>query len=131
MTLQVDGREIFRDKDGYLRQLADWDREVATALAQEAGIVLTDAHWAVIDVLRGFYAEYRISPATRVLVKAVEAGDELAGRILKDTAEDLAFGLSHVIHLMHPSVVVVGGGLSLMGEPLRNAPREPVRPARE
>lgn len=70
-ALHVDGRVIARDKEGYLKQLADWDREVAAALAQEAGIVLTDAHWMVLDVLRNFYAEYRISPATRVLVKAV------------------------------------------------------------
>ncbi len=57
----------------------------------------------------------------RHLARAVEAGDELAGSILKNTAEDLAYALSHVIHLMHPSVVVVGGGLSLVGEPLRCA----------
>ncbi len=56
----------------------------------------------------------------RHLGLAVEAGDQLACSILKDTAEDLAFALSHVIHLMHPSVLVVGGGLSLLGEPLRD-----------
>ncbi len=70
-TLHVNGREIARDKEGYLKHLADWDRDVAAALAREAGITLGDDHWAVIDVLRNFYSEYRISPATRVLVKAV------------------------------------------------------------
>ena len=45
----------------------------------------------------------------------------LAERILSDTAADLAFGLSHVTHLMHPQVLVLGGGLSLVGEPLRLA----------
>jgi tRNA 2-thiouridine synthesizing protein E len=70
-TLRVGERDIALDKDGYLKQLSDWDRDVATALAAQAGIVLGEAHWAVIDVLRGFYAEHRVSPATRVLVKAV------------------------------------------------------------
>lgn len=70
-ALQVNGREIARDKDGYLKHLADWDRDVATALAQEAGISLGEDHWAVIEVLRTFYAEHHVSPATRVLVKAV------------------------------------------------------------
>lgn len=70
-ALRVHGRDIARDKDGYLKQLGDWDRDVAAALASEAGITLGDEHWAVIEVLRGFYAGYRISPATRVLVKAV------------------------------------------------------------
>jgi glucokinase len=44
--------------------------------------------------------------------------------ILHETAEDLAFGLSHVVHLFHPQVIVLGGGLSLLGEPLRLAVAE-------
>lgn len=70
-ALQVNQRAIARDGDGYLKSLADWDRDVAAALAADEGIALTDAHWQVIEVIRAFYAEYRISPATRVLVKAV------------------------------------------------------------
>lgn len=69
--LHVNGRELARDKDGYLKQLADWDRDAAEALAAEAGIELGAEHWAVIELLRRFYAEHRLSPATRVLVKAV------------------------------------------------------------
>lgn len=70
-SLVVDDRNIERDKDGYLKKLADWDAGVATALAAQEGIVLNDAHWAVIQVLRKFYAEHHISPATRVLVKTI------------------------------------------------------------
>lgn len=69
--LVIHDRAIPRDKDGYLRNLADWDRDVAEALAREAGIVLHEDQWAVIDILRAFYQEHRVSPATRVLVKAV------------------------------------------------------------
>ena len=50
---------------------------------------------------------------------AVEQNDSTALRILKEIAEDLAFGLSHVVHLFHPEVIVLGGGLALVGEPLR------------
>jgi len=57
----------------------------------------------------------------RYLARALEAGDATARRILGETSEDLAFGLSHVTHLFHPEVVVLGGGLSLVGEPLRLA----------
>lgn len=32
--------------------IEDWDRQVATALAQEEGIQLTDAHWEVVSYLR-------------------------------------------------------------------------------
>jgi glucokinase len=57
----------------------------------------------------------------RHLARALEAGDSAAQLILEETAEDLAFGLSHVVHLFHPEVMVLGGGLSLIGEPLRAA----------
>jgi len=55
---------------------------------------------------------------------ALARGDRAAHKILSETAADLAFGLSHVTHLFHPEVVVIGGGLSLLGEPLRQAVAE-------
>jgi tRNA 2-thiouridine synthesizing protein E len=60
-----------RDKEGYLVDLADWDSAVAAELAREEGIELTEAHWELIQLIRGFYAEYEVSPAMRVLVKHV------------------------------------------------------------
>ena len=57
----------------------------------------------------------------KLLSKALASGDAAALRILKEMAEDLAFALSHVTQLMHPQVIVLGGGLSLVGEPLRAA----------
>ena len=55
------------------------------------------------------------------LVAAIAAGDREAEKILEETAADLALGLSHVIHLFHPQIVVLGGGLALAGEPLARA----------
>jgi glucokinase len=55
------------------------------------------------------------------LAAALQQGDADAQRILNETAADLAFGLSHVVHLFHPAVIVLGGGLSKVGEPLREA----------
>ena len=55
----------------------------------------------------------------RHLAAALQGGDVEARRILNERAEDLAFGLSHVVHLLHPEVIVLGGGLALVGEPLR------------
>ena len=53
------------------------------------------------------------------LKEALQAKDPTALQIFEDTTDDFAFGLSHAIHLLHPDVVVLGGGLSLMGEMLR------------
>src|SRR5882724_11874405 len=48
----------------------------------------------------------------KFLGAALQEGDALAKRILEETAADLAFGLSHVVHLFHPAIIVIGGGLS-------------------
>jgi glucokinase len=55
------------------------------------------------------------------LEAALKQNDTDAQTILNETAADLAFGLSHVVHLFHPAVIVLGGGLAKVGEPLRVA----------
>jgi glucokinase len=55
------------------------------------------------------------------LGEALRRNDSAARRILDEIAEDLAFALSHVTHLFHPEAIVLGGGLALLGEPLRAA----------
>src|SRR5438552_295219 len=62
-----------------------------------------------------------IGGEAKYLVPALRKGDRAAKRDLTETAEDLAFGLSHVVHLFHPEAIILGGGLSLVGEPLRAA----------
>ena len=62
------------------------------------------------------------------LASALAQGDGMAQRILGEVAEDLAFGLSHVIHLCHPALVILGGGLSGVGEPLRLAVEQALSP---
>jgi glucokinase len=58
------------------------------------------------------------------LPKAIEAGDRHARAALNETAESLAQGLSHVAHLFHPAIIVIGGGLSHLGDLLLNPTRE-------
>lgn len=53
-----------------------------------------------------------------VLPRAIEAGDPDAQKALNETAEALALGLSHVVHLAHPEIIVIGGGLSHLGDTL-------------
>lgn len=57
----------------------------------------------------------------RHLAAALAERDAAAGRIIEETSADLAYALSHTVHLFHPEVVVMGGGLALVGEPLRVA----------
>ena len=55
----------------------------------------------------------------RFLPAALKTDDPVAWKLLREVADELALALSHVVHLFHPEVIVVGGGLSLVGEPLR------------
>ena len=57
----------------------------------------------------------------RILKPALADGDPDAEAILKKTADSLAYALSHAIHLLHPETIVLGGGLAMLGEPLRSS----------
>jgi tRNA 2-thiouridine synthesizing protein E len=70
-TVNIAGKDIEVDEEGYLTNLADWNRDVAEYLAKEEKVEMTDAHWEVIDFLREYYDEYQIAPAIRVLTKAI------------------------------------------------------------
>lgn len=67
----IENRNIVLDDEGYLLDLNDWSASVATYLAVEEDIQLTEAHWEIIEVIRKFYQQYELSPAMRPLVKAV------------------------------------------------------------
>ena len=51
---------------------------------------------------------------------ALEQDDPDASLLFDEIVDDIAFGLSHAIHLFHPDVVILGGGVSLIGEVLRS-----------
>ncbi len=63
----------------------------------------------------------------RHLGTALAQGDPLAQQLLREISEDLAFGLSHVVHLFHPQRLILGGGLAGLGEPLRLAVENALR----
>jgi tRNA 2-thiouridine synthesizing protein E len=57
------------DKEGFLRDLSDWNPDVAEVLAKNDEITLSGSHWQIINLVRDYYQQYQISPVTRVLVK--------------------------------------------------------------
>lgn len=67
--LHVDGRSVAVDQEGFLIDLNDWSQPVAEALADAEGLTLQAEHWEVLRVLREFYQEFQLSPATRPLIK--------------------------------------------------------------
>jgi glucokinase len=68
------------------------------------------------------------SGEARFLRPALEQGDPLAHAILSEVADNLAFALSHVVHMVHPECIILGGGLSLVGDLWRDAVASAIRP---
>ena len=68
-TLTVGARTLELDKYGYLVDLNEWSTDVANALAAAEALELTPAHWEILELLRQFYQEFQLSPATRPLIK--------------------------------------------------------------
>ena len=100
-TLSIDGREIALDKDGFLVELSDWSQTTAEALAAREELQLSSEHWEILELLRAFYAEFQLSPATRPLIKYValklgpDKGNSLhLNRLFKGTPAKLAAKLA-------------------------------------
>jgi tRNA 2-thiouridine synthesizing protein E len=69
MTLEVAGKSLAVDFEGYLVDPLDWSEPVAVELARREGIVLTDAHWDVIRFVREFYEQRHVAPDARFVMK--------------------------------------------------------------
>ena len=70
-TIDVGGKALEVDEEGYLVDLNDWSEEAAEVLAKSENLELTENHWEVIHFLRDYYNEFQIAPAVRVLTKAI------------------------------------------------------------
>ena len=69
MPLEVAGNTLRLDEEGYLVDPADWNDQVAEALARHERIELTDEHWAVIRFMREYYEQRQIAPDARHVMK--------------------------------------------------------------
>ena len=110
------------------------ESELGHVRLDKSGVIVEDrsSGWAVDRALRAAAASNpdgvlgkllagHVRAAAEILPQALLQSDTAAREILEAAADDLAFGLSHVVHLMHPAVVVLGGGLAGVGEPWRAA----------
>ncbi len=62
-----------RNNEGFLESAEQWNPEVASVIASEDSIDLTDNHWEIIMFLRDFYKQHEMSPpSNRLFVKAVK-----------------------------------------------------------
>jgi tRNA 2-thiouridine synthesizing protein E len=55
MSIEVDGKTIETDGNGYLVEISDWSEAVAGEIAKAEGIELTEKHWDLVNFLRESY----------------------------------------------------------------------------
>lgn len=61
----IAGRDVHVDEEGFLTDPSEWDEELATNLAANIGLDLTEAHWKAIRFARSDYAENGETPTLR------------------------------------------------------------------
>jgi len=71
-TLDVEGKSLEVDEDGYLADWQEWSEGVAGVMAKEDGLELSDAHWEVIKFLRDYFEKYQIAPMIKILTKELK-----------------------------------------------------------
>ena len=67
--IDVAGRRVATDSEGYLIDREQWSEDFARALARREGLTLTPTHWEVIRFLREFYAEHGVQAQVRVMIR--------------------------------------------------------------
>lgn len=72
MQLEVDGKALRIDDEGYLLDPADWDEAIAGELARQERIDLSPEHWAVIRFMRAYYEDHQIIPDVRHVIKYLD-----------------------------------------------------------
>ncbi len=77
-----------------------------------------------IEALASGSALARRGPAPEELARRIHEGDPRAVRVLDEWSEMLAAWLGGMINLLDPEIIVIGGGLSRIGEPLYTRLRE-------
>jgi len=74
MAYEYGGKTIETDANGFLLDQNDWNEDLATVIAEQEGIALTDKHWDLINYLRSEYFDNGGNqPNTRGIVKALSA----------------------------------------------------------
>lgn len=72
MSIDAAELQLLCDDRGFLIDTRTWVTEIAEALAEQEGIILSPAHWEILYLLRAFHTEFEESPANRALVNWVK-----------------------------------------------------------
>jgi TusE/DsrC/DsvC family sulfur relay protein len=69
-TMELGGKMLEVDEDGFISDPQQWDEKVAGSLAVTEGVSsLSETHWKLVNYLRDYYLKYNIAPMIRKVCK--------------------------------------------------------------
>ncbi|MGO4547367.1 ROK family protein [Paenibacillus sp. 2TAB23] len=78
------------------------------------------------SILLQWVGDDRTAITAHMISEAYDLGDPLAMEVMNETGVLLGFGLSNVINLLNPEVIIVGGGMSAAGDRLLHSVRDTI-----
>lgn len=68
-ALDVNGKEVLTDSEGYILNRDEWSEDYVRALARKEGLELTDEHWEIVRFLREFFHAHGVQANVREMIK--------------------------------------------------------------
>jgi len=119
MTIDINGPACNCGSNGCLETLAS-----GAALAREAGRHIEAGEGvAILEASGGDLAQV----SAKTVFLAAQQGDRLAGELIRQTGCYLGVGLANLVNIFNPELIIIGGGLSNMGERLLEPARGVMR----
>lgn len=110
MTIDVNGPACACGRSGCWEALAS-----GSALAERTVRRLEEGEDSIIGELAGGDMS---NVDAQLVALAARRGDSLATEMIASTAFYIGVGLGNLINIFNPSVVIVGGGVTKIGEPI-------------
>lgn len=110
MTIDVNGPACACGRSGCWESLAS-----GSALAERTANRLEEGEDSILSELSGGEMSNVDAP---MVALAARQGDRLAQEMIASTAFYIGVGLGNLINIFNPSVVVLGGGVTKIGEPI-------------
>ena len=95
MGIEVNGKTIETDEEGYLVNRADWNFDVAAAIAKAENIEMTDSHWGLVEAVRVHYKKHQQHMSGNELV-------HMLGQHLKETPHETRHDVNKYLYQLFP-----------------------------
>lgn len=116
MTIEVDGPQCHCGNFGCLEALASGWAVAKAAITR----INTGEKSSIIELADGKLE----SITAETVAEAARRGDRLATDIVAEAANYLGVGLANLVNIFNPELIVIGGGLSKMGDMLLKPARK-------